>query len=207
MQKRDFIKIVNEEISKFDFLGNEAYLKEQENIGLMTNEDLQKQFICDSLLNKNSKIKIVEIVDSRIGGNWDESNIEDATTLTIEYFIKVAYKYDLEKEPIVFDLNFYSDDVRIGVDGWHDAGNWGGTMADAIEPSGESWFDGFELLDIEVTLNTPDGEEIKFIVFEKAPPRIKTLFIREYTERFINEKTLEIRTREMKDNVRTISYC
>jgi len=207
MQKQDFIKIVNEEISKFDFLGNEAYLKEQENIDLMSNEDLQKQFICDSLLNKNSKIKIIEIVDSRIGGNWDESNMEDADALSIEYFLKVQYMYDLEKEPIVFDLNFYSDEVRIGVGGWYDRGNWGGTMADAIEPSGESWFDGFEWLDIEVTLNTPDGEEIKFIAFEKAPPRIKTLFIREYTERFIEEKTLEIRTREMKDNVRSISYC
>ena len=207
MQKQEFIKIVNEEISKFDFLGNDEYLKEQENIDLMGNEDLQKQFICDSLLNKNSKIKVVEIVDSRVSGNWDESNFEDANTLTIEYFLKIQYKYDLEQEPLVFDLNFYSDDVRIGVSGWYDQGRFGGTPDTDVEPSGESWFDGFEWQDIDVMLNTPEGDEIKFIAFEKAPPRIKTLFIREYTEHFIEAQTLEIRTREMKDKPQSVSYC
>ena len=53
MKKRDFIRIINEEISEFDFLGNEQYLKEQEIVDLLKNEDFQKQFICDSLLSIN----------------------------------------------------------------------------------------------------------------------------------------------------------
>jgi len=203
MPKQDLIKIINEELSNFDFLGNEEFLKEQENIDLLKNEDLQKQFICDSLLNKKTKIKVIEITDSRISGNWDEIHSEDADSLTIEYFLNIEYKYDLEQEPIMFGLNFYSDDVRINVYGTHDAGSW----ANYIEPSGESWFDGFAWDDIAVTLTTPDGDEIKFVAFEKAPPRIKNLFIREYTEDFITSETLEIRTGEMKDKIQNVSYC
>ena len=206
MRKQDFIKVINEELSNFDFLGNDEFLKEQGNTDLLLDEDLQKQFICDSLLNKKSKIKIVEITDSRISGNW-EDDPENANNLTIEYFLKLEYKYDLEQEPIRFDLNFYSDEVRIGKSGWYDKGSWGGTMADAIEPSGDAWFDGFEWLDIDVTLNTPDGDEIKFVAFEKAPPRIKTLFIREYTQEFITNQTMEIRTGEMKDKIQNVPYC
>ena len=206
MRKQDFIKIINEELSNFDFLGNDEFLKEQGNTDLLLDEDLQKQFICDSLLNKKSKIKIVEITDSRISGNW-EDDPENANNLTIEYFLKLEYKYDLEQEPIRFDLNFYSDEVRIGKSGWYDKGSWGGTMADAIEPSGDAWFDGFEWLDIDVTLNTPDVDEIKFVAFEKAPPRIKTLFIREYTQEFITNQTMEIRTGEMKDKIQNVPYC
>jgi hypothetical protein len=202
MLKKDFINIINEELQKFDFLSNDEYLKEQESVELLLNEDLQKQFICDSLLNRNSKIKIIETIDSRISGNWDEMNFENADVLTIEYFVKIEYKYDVEKEPIIFDLNFYSDEVRIGVSGYHDSGN-GIDRA----PEGDSWFDSFEWLDINVTLNTVDGDEIKFVAFEKAPPRIKTLFIRGFTERLIEGQTLEIRTREMKDKIQNVPYC
>jgi len=202
MLKNDFIKIVNEELQKFDFLSNDEYLKEQESVDLLLNEDLQKQFICDSLLNRNTKIKIVEILDSRVSGNWDEMNNENADYLSIEYFLKVEYKYDVQKEPIIFDLNFYSDEVRIGVDGYYDQGN-----GIDVAPEGDSWFNDFEWNDINVTLNTVDGDEIKFVAFEKAPPRIKTLFIREYTQSFITNQTMEIRTREMKDRVQNVPYC
>jgi hypothetical protein len=51
-ERREVCKrIINEEISEFDFLGNEQYLKEQEVVDLLKNEDFQKQFICDSLLS------------------------------------------------------------------------------------------------------------------------------------------------------------
>lgn len=202
MLKQDFIKIINEEIQKFDFLSNDEFLKEQENTDLLMNEDLQKQFICDSLLNRNTKIKIVGVEDSRIGGDWNESNPENANNLSIEYFLLLDYKYDVEKEPIRFKLDFYGDDVRIGVAGWSDQGNG----VDSA-PEGDSWFDRFEWLDINVKLNTEDGDEIKFSAFEKAPPRIKTFFIREYTQSLIVEKTLEIRTGEMKDRVQNVPYC
>ena len=206
MIRKDIIKIINEEVSKFDFLGNEDYLKEQEVTDLLMNEEFQKQFICDSLLNKN-KVKTT-VYDSRLGGNWETDNFEDADKVTLEYLLKIEYKYDQTKEPLSFELNFYGDKVDIGVSGWQDRGRFGGTPDTDIEPSGEAWFDKFDWLDIEVILNTTEGDEVKFTAFEKAPPRIKMLFIREYVQSYVGSYTgMDIRTPEMKDKVQNVPYC
>src|SRR5208283_5141494 len=98
MSNKNIIKIINEVISEFDFLGNDKNNKEQEIIDLLKNEELQKQFICDSLLNKKDRIKILNISDSTIGGNWDEVNTDNATTITIKYDLKIQYTYDINKE-------------------------------------------------------------------------------------------------------------
>jgi hypothetical protein len=206
MENKNVIKIINEVISEFDFLGNDEHTKEQETIDLLKNEDLQKQFICDALLNKN--IKIVGVSDARLGGNWDAQDFDDASKLTIEYFLKIQYTYDPNKEPIIFDLDFDSDEVSIGVTGWQDRGRFGGTPDTDIEPSGEAWFDQLNWNDIDVTLFTTDGDEIPFIAFQKAPPRIQTLFIRNFTENFIGKQTgMDIRTKEMKDKIQNVPYC
>jgi hypothetical protein len=207
MNKKEFIEIINEEIKNFDFLGNDEFLKEQEVTDLLQNEDLQKQFICDSLLNRKDKVKIVKITDSYISGNWDEFHNEDADRLSLEYSLDMEYLYDSQKEPLKFNLYFSADKIDISVGGWYDPGQWGGTMADAIEPSGESWYDGFDWDDISVTLFTMDGDDVPFTAFDNAPPRIQTLFIREYTQNFIENETLELRTQEIKDKVQDIPYC
>jgi len=207
MNKRDFLNIINEELKNFDFLGNDEFLKEQEVIDLLQNEDLQKQFICDALLGKKDKVKIAKISDSYISGNWDEFNKEDADRITLVYYLTIEYRYDLEKEPIQFELNFDADRIDIRVGGWYDPGRWGGTMADAIEPSGESWYDVFDWGDIQVSLYTMDGDDVTFTAFENAPPKIQTLFIREFTQNFIENETLELRTDELKDNIQNTPYC
>jgi hypothetical protein len=206
MKKKELIRTINEVISEFDFLGNDEYLKEEENVDLLKNEDLQKQFICDSLINKKN-LK-TDVYDSRIGGNWEEDNFDDTDRMSIEYFLKIEYKYDQSKEPIKFDLNFYADKVDVGKTGWQDRGHVGGTPETDREPSGEAWFDRFDWRDINVDLYTPDGDEIKFIAFEKAPPKIQILFIREFCQDFImNYTNLDIRTPEMRDTVRSVPYC
>jgi len=200
----DFIKIINEEINKFDFLGNDEFLKEQEITDLLLNEDLQKQFICDSLLNRNDKIKITKIIDSHVTGNWDEPNPEDANRLSMIYMLGVEYTYDSNKEPLKFKLNFDSDKIDISVAGWYDAGSFG----NYVPPEGDSWYDRFDWSDINVSLHTiDDDDEIKFAAFINAPPKIQILFIRDYTQNFIENETMEIRTKEMKDNVRNTPYC
>ena len=45
MKNKKIIKIINEVITEFDFLGNDEHLKGQEDITLLKNEDMQKQFI------------------------------------------------------------------------------------------------------------------------------------------------------------------
>lgn len=201
MGNKKIIKIINEEITNFDFLSNDERLKGQENIDLLKNEDMQKQFICDSLLNKKNKIKIVEVTDARIGGNW-EGDIDDANKLTIEYYLKIQYAYDPQKKPIIFYLNFDSDDISISKDGFYNKGS------NDVAPYGESWFNSLNWNDINVILSTEDGDEIEFIAFKKAPQKIQMLFIREYTADFIgNETNMDIRTREMNDKIQNIPYC
>lgn len=207
MITKDFIKIINEEIKNFDFLNSEDLIKEQDLAALLTNEDLQKQFICDSLLRRKDKITISRIVDSYITGNWDESSIEDADRMTVLYSLDIEYLYDSQKEPLKFNLHFEGDDIDISVDGWKDAGQWGGTMADAIEPSGESWFDDFDWGNISVKVYTMDGDDVRFTAFDVAPPKIKTLFIREYVEKFVEIQTLEMRTIDKKDSIQDVPYC
>jgi len=201
MSNKKITKLINEVISEFDFLGNDRYLKENEDINLLRNEDMQKQFICDSLLNKKNKIKIIEVIDSRISGNWEEE-IDEANKLTIEYFLKIKYTYDLQKEPIIFELDFNSDNISIGIDGFHDKGDYG------TAPSSESWFNLFNWNDINVTLLSKNGDDIEFIAFKRAPIKIQTLFIREYTADFIGNRTgMDIRTKEMKDKIQNTPYC
>lgn len=202
---KNLVKTINEEISNFDFLGNDEYLKEEENVNLLKNEDFQKQFICDSLINKKN-LKI-DVYDSRIGGNW-EDDFDNANQLSIEYFLKIEYKYDQSKTPIKFDLNFYADKVDIGKTGWSDKGRIGGTTDSDVAQSGEASFNRFDWHDIIVDLYTPDGDEIDFIAYKKAPPKIQILFIREFCQDFIvNYTNLDIRTAEMKDKIQNVPYC
>lgn len=198
----NIIKIINEEVKKFDFLGNDEILKEQEVSELLMNENLQKQFICDSLLKRTDKVKTVDIVDSFITGDW-----EDGNDLSVEYSLNMQYVYDSAQEPLSFNLVFYGDKVNINVDGWSDSGRFGGTVDTDIEPSGESWFSIFDWNDIDVNIYTMDGDEIKFTAFENAPPKIQMLFVREFLESFIEAQTLEIKTQDMKIKSQDIPYC
>lgn len=207
MYKRDFIKLVNEELNKFDFLNNDEFLKEQEVTDLLQNPDLQKQFICDSLLDKTDKIKIREIADSHITGNWDEAHKEDADRLTLLYSIDIEYRYDATQEPLVFNLHFDADKIDISVGGWYDPGRYGGTTDTDYEAEGESWYDVFDWGDIGIVLYTMDGDEVQFTALDNAPPKIQTLFMRHYLEGFIADETLEFRTDDMKDNVHNTPYC
>ena len=208
MNKRDFTKLVNEELNKFDFLNNDEFLKEQEVTDLLQNPDLQKQFICDSLLDRSDKVRIKEIADSHITGNWDEAHKEDADRVSLLYSVDIEYKYDATKEPLLFNLHFNADRIDISVGGWYDPGRYGGTTDTDYEAEGESWFNTFDWGDIGVSLQTiDDGLEAEFIAFEKAPPRIQTLFMRHYLEGFVADETLEFRTDDMNDKVQNIPYC
>ena len=198
MEDKHLIKIINEEISNFDFLSNEEYLKEEENYDLLKNEDFQKQFICDSLIN-NAKIK-QHITDARVGGNWE--NGDDADKLTIEYFVEIDYKYDPSKEPAKFTVTFDSEHIGIGIHTQSDPGSYG----NFIEPTFEAHYTDINWRDIDVSMYTPDGDEIDFLAFKKAPPTIQVLFIREYTEKFIANETADTENLK-KDNIQSVPYC
>lgn len=197
MEIKKFIKIINEEISNFDFLGNEEYTKEEDSINLLKNEDFQKQFICDSLVNS----KLIKIIydNAQINGDWEEGN--DATHLNISYLIDVIYQYDTNKEPAKFSLQFDGNNIGINVRTSMDSGNYG----EYTPTSGEAYYSDINWNDIDVVLSTVDGDEIDFIAFRKAPSKIQSLFVRDYTESIIIDKTME--TNIKKENPENISYC
>jgi hypothetical protein len=203
MKKNDIITIINEELSDFDFLGNDEYNKEKKDFDLLSNEDFQKQFICDSLLKRKDKLKI-GVTDSGIGGNWDTNNPEDISFLTLEYFTEIEYKYDPVKEAIKFTLNFDSDRISVSAGGYYDPGNWGRY----IPPEGDTWYDSIDWTDINVTLFTINGEKIEFNAFKRAPADIQNLFIREYVEDYITRTTHNNKSRENINKSAIInSYC
>ncbi len=196
------LRIINEEISNFDFLNNDKYEKEMDVVRLVSNEDFQKQFICDTLLNKKDRIKI-SINDSGVGGNWEDEP-EDVTYLTLEYLTTIEYKYDPSKDSVKFSLDFSSNKINVSASGWNNPGNWGRYE----EPSSDKWFDSIYWSDIDVNLYSVDGDEIKFIAFEKAPTEIQNLFIRAFTETFIESSTIDIRIKDKYNKAMAInSYC
>ncbi len=161
------IKLINEELSEFDFLGNDAEQKIQDINKQLRNPDLQKQFIIDSLTNKETKIKIDKIVESRINGDWEFDDNKSAY-INLEYVIGIIYKYDSNKEAINFNLSFVCE--NISKDNENNL-NWN---------------------DVEVSLETESGDKIEFIELDKTPINIQKLFIREYIGDYVNGTAAEI---------------
>jgi len=167
MVKNNIMEIVNDEISNFDFLGNDEYLKEQEIIDLLSNDELQKQFISDSLLNKNDKIKILNIIDSNLITKLNEPNTDDEKDISLEYSIHMEYNYDSMKDPLDFNLEFESDKID-------------------VENNNIDW------KDINVSIYTINGDEIEFNAFKSAPQNIQILFIQQYIQDFIEGEISKI---------------
>ena len=199
---KNLIKIINEEVSGFDFLGNDEILKHQEYINLLNNEDFQKQFICDFLLDKKDKYKIIETITANIGGDWENNRYDDINKLTIEYDVVVEFTYDKLKKPVKFSLYFASDNIHVDVVGYEEGDNIN------QEYLSDYSFNDIQWGDIEVKLFSIDGEEIKFQAFDKAPSKIQNLFIREFTVNLISTETnIDVTDKVLSNNVKNTPYC
>jgi len=195
MSSKYILKIINEEINNFDYLGNDAQQKEDELLNLLKTEEFQKQFICDILLRKNNIKRKVDYAN--IGGDYEEN---EPSYLTLEYFIDFEYQYDINKEPIKFTIDFDGNSIGVSVHTTDDAGSY------HTQPHSESHYSDIEWHDINVTMHTIDGDEIDFIAFKKAPIKIQELFIRENVEGFISNETFN--TSELnKEKIQNIPYC
>jgi len=194
MKNKEIVKLINEEISNFDFLGNDSYAKEQELSSLIQNEDFQKQFIIDSI-TKPEKIK-QSVSDARVGGDWQNN---ESGNLRVEYNTDITYVYDQSKPPVTFSLAFDGYNVSFTTKSTTDVGDY--TTPDNTD----RWFDYIEWSDIQVSIYTTGGDTIDFLAFKKAPTKLKDLFIRTYLERLIENKT-EQSIEQKKDNVNGVQY-
>ncbi len=171
VKKVDFIRIINEEISEFDFLGNEQQQEEDKELALLNNVDFQKQFICDFLLDKKNKYKITNVVESNLN-DWRQDGY-----LNINYIVEILYQYDTTKKSAKFGLWFKGEHVGYGLDGRHSPGDrW-------TAPLNEDWFNeiDWDNVDVQMFMIDERDDEIKFIAFENAPERIRNLFISHFT--------------------------
>lgn len=197
--RKSIIRVINEEISDYDFLGNERHMEDMEYFEFLENEEFQKQFICDYLLNKSNKFKIT-IAHAKIGGDWDNIN-DDAVNLTIDHSIDIEYKFDVNKESIKFNLLFDSNNININVKSKKDIGG------EKDEKLTYSWFEYIKWDDIEVSLFSIMGDEIEFKAFNKAPKKIQEIFIKEFNKDVIVEYTkMEINGSMDYKNI-VHSYC
>jgi hypothetical protein len=205
MKNKSLIRIINEEISGFDFLNNEAYLKEEEGYDLLKNEDFQKQFICDLLLKRKEKIKTLQVAQSDFGSNWERNGY-----LTIDYIIELAYTYDATKEPAKFGLQLKGDRIQYNTDSDYDPGKWMGTMPDSTAPSGGDWFDqiDWDAIDVNMFMIDERDDDVDFVAFKRAPKRIQHLFIRDLLGDFITQWAgIGMGTPADYDNATKVGYC
>jgi hypothetical protein len=189
---KNLIKVINEEISKYDFLGGDKLKEQQEYYNLIENEDFQKQFITDFILGKTDKYKIIDTVESRITGDYsDDFTADQINYISIEYAVKIEYKYDLNKEPVQFELFFSNDErIPINVDGEEDK-----ISTDrGIQNITDSWITFIDWNKINVDMFSIDGDTIEFKAFKRATPEIRNIFVREFTKEMISTETnMEIR--------------
>lgn len=193
-------EIIAEEVGNFDFLGNDEILKEQETIEILSNEELQRQFICDSITDRKDKIKIIGYVEKSLSGKFEETNYEDINRMNIDYVIKIEYLYDSTKQPLSFELGFNGDNVSISANGDKDDGDY------LTQPSYEVWFDYIDWSEINTVLYTNEGDEVNFIAIENAPYKIVEIFIRHYVEDFVTTESKMDYSSEI-DNSVISQYC
>jgi hypothetical protein len=182
MRKKDFIRIINEEITEFDFLSNDKHLKEQEDIQLLENKEFQKQFIIDSITRMRDLIK-VDNSDTHISNDPDVQDEDYHNDLMIEANINVEYTYDPSKSPIKFSLSFDGERINYYTDYEYDPGDY------HTQPYGKTWYTEIAWDDIKVELFTDEGDEINFTALDDAPNTIYKLFVRAYIESLIESKT------------------
>jgi hypothetical protein len=205
VKKGEFIKIINEEISGFDFLGNEQQQQEDEELTLLNNVDFQKQFICDFLLNKKDKYKITDVVESNLNSDWEHDGY-----LNISYIVEISYNYEAGKKPARFGLWFKGEHIGYNVDSDYDPGKWAGTMPDSIAPSGGDWFDKIDwnYIDVQMFMIDERDDDVKFTAFDSAPERVQNLFVSHFLADFIYKYgDIGVDTPEQHDNITKTGYC
>lgn len=109
--KKKLYKIINEEISKFDFLRINERNTNSELIEIVNDTVFQKQFICD-YLNNSEKIKIIEISENILKVEETEDN---GVLVDVQYAEKIKYTYDSNEKPIELELELYGDNIFLNI--------------------------------------------------------------------------------------------
>lgn len=176
MSTKNVLKIINEEISNFDFLSNDQHEKDQEIVEVLREEQFQKKFIIDSITRMRDSIKI-KSSESSVSNDPEVRHDNFHNDLNIESNYIITYNYN--QKPIELELTFEGNNIGYTTDYDYDSGS----------EYLDSWYRSINWDQISVHLYTTDGEEVKFNALEKAPDSIYELFIRSYIESDIEQQT------------------
>ena len=182
MVRKDIISLVNEEISNFDYLGNQEHEKWREEIETLRNRDFQKRFISDSILG-NERVKVTAWDEMSLTDNWNDSDEGDTVRIDVDGILSLEYRYDTNKPPIQFDLHFQAQNVGNTISTWRDRGSYD------TQPTSGGRFDSVSWEEVEVTIFSRDGETIEFKELNAVPDRIRNLFVRHYLENYLKDVT------------------
>ena len=149
---RKLIDLIKEEVSNFDYLNNDKRVKEKEDISIIYKDEFQKKFILDTIEGK-----VESYVDNKEAyTNFSKSG--DINDDYIDFNITINFKYESNN----LGVEFIGDKVNV-LDG---------------ELNNEEDINNIKWLQIIVILKANNGDTVNFQMYEKAPDKIKELFIK-----------------------------
>ena len=108
MNRKKIYRLINEEISEFDFLGMDHNSKEEAHDEVLSSKDFQTNLVIDIVNNPNDNNKFKKISTTFV--NKDVDSFNDLERVEVEIDITYSYK---EKD---YDLIFLLDGEKDGED-------------------------------------------------------------------------------------------
>ena len=146
------IDLIKEEVSNFDYLNNDKRVKEKEDISIIYKDEFQKKFILDTIEGN-----VQAYVDNK-DLNSMFRKYGDITDNFIDLDITINFKYENNN----FDIEFTGNRVDI-LDG---------------QLNSEEDINNIKWLQISAVLKANNGDTVNFQMYDKAPDKIKELFIK-----------------------------
>lgn len=160
-------KLINEEISKFNFLGVDDRNDNIEINSMLEDSTFQKKLILDYIDNSN-KLSFEEVCQNSIK---IEKEDENRILFDISYIECYSYDYDSKKKPISIEFGLFGNDIVLSkIDDDNFKIDWS---------------------KLEVSLSVKHGDEIDFIEYNEAPQKIKNIVAKKLGYDIISE-TLNI---------------
>lgn len=146
------IKLIKEEVNNFDYLNNDKRVKEKEDVSIICKDEFQKKFILDTIEGN-----VQAYVDNK-DLNSMFRKYGDITDNFIDLDITINFKYEDNN----FDIEFTGNRVDI----------LDGQLNSKEDINNIKWHQ------ISVILKANNGDTLNFQMYNKAPDKIKELFIK-----------------------------
>jgi len=152
MNHKDIIRIINEELQEFDFLGTNEAEQEQDYATFLNDRTFQTRLIHDIINNYGDKtrFKDEEVTYQRT----TEDDILQNERLDVEYGVDLTYMYDGKDIRLSFNLN--GDNIS------HDLDHYDRPATYETPPEGDIWYNSIDWDDIDLDIFDDDGNEINF---------------------------------------------